>query len=188
MLIDSLILAISSSIDSLGIGITYGIKNTKIAFTGKCILFGMSWLISSISIYLGDFLKFVFPVPFINLIGGSILILIGIFILAQSFKSFKTKSYETDFDFDNSNLIDNKEALFLGIALSLDSFGIGVGASFIGISFIFFPLLIATFQFIFLSLGNFLGRKFYKISHLPNNFFAFISGFLLIVIGLIRIY
>ena len=30
MFINSLILAISSSIDSLGIGITYGIKNTKI--------------------------------------------------------------------------------------------------------------------------------------------------------------
>lgn len=30
MLLNCIILAISSSIDSLGIGITYGIKNTKI--------------------------------------------------------------------------------------------------------------------------------------------------------------
>ena len=35
MLINSIILAISSSIDSLGIGITYGIKNTKISSKAK---------------------------------------------------------------------------------------------------------------------------------------------------------
>ena len=34
MIINSLILAVSSSIDSLGLGITYGIKNTKISFMG----------------------------------------------------------------------------------------------------------------------------------------------------------
>ena len=42
MLLNAFILAISSSIDSLGIGITYGIKNTKISYLGKLILFSIS--------------------------------------------------------------------------------------------------------------------------------------------------
>ena len=46
MLISSFILAISSSIDSLGIGITYGIKNTKISLLGKVVLFVISFSVS----------------------------------------------------------------------------------------------------------------------------------------------
>ena len=41
-MLNSFILAISSSIDSLGIGITYGIKNTKISLLGKIVLFTIS--------------------------------------------------------------------------------------------------------------------------------------------------
>ena len=47
MFINSLILALSSSIDSLGIGITYGIKNTRISYMAKIVLFVISFLIRS---------------------------------------------------------------------------------------------------------------------------------------------
>ena len=43
MFINSLFLAISSSIDSLGIGITYGIKGTKISYIANFILFLIYW-------------------------------------------------------------------------------------------------------------------------------------------------
>ena len=39
-----LFLAISSSIDSFGIGITYGIRNTKISNSAKLILFVISFV------------------------------------------------------------------------------------------------------------------------------------------------
>ena len=45
MLINSIILAVSSSIDSLGIGITYGMKNTKISYLAKIVLFVISFSI-----------------------------------------------------------------------------------------------------------------------------------------------
>ena len=47
MFINSLILALSSSIDSLGIGITYGIKNTRISYMAKIVLFVISFFIRS---------------------------------------------------------------------------------------------------------------------------------------------
>ena len=43
MIINSFLLAISSSIDSLGIGITYGVKNTRISNQAKIILFLLSF-------------------------------------------------------------------------------------------------------------------------------------------------
>lgn len=220
MLINSLFLAISSSIDSLGIGITYGIKNTKISSTAKIILFAISFGISIISIWLGNFIKDIFPDFITKCIGAFILIAMGIFICFQSLKSNKNKqstcnisnltnynsqekiySFFIKFlgitikiiknpissDFDNSNKIDPKEALFLGVALSLDSICIGIGGSIIGINSTIFPFLVSIFQFAFLSLGNFIGTKLRKVCKIPDNIWSIISGMLLVIIGISRI-
>ena len=56
MLINCFILAISSSIDSLGIGVTYGIKDKKISFSSTIILFIISLLVSFISVFFGKIL------------------------------------------------------------------------------------------------------------------------------------
>lgn len=150
MIINSIILAVSSSIDSLGIGITYGIKNTKISYIAKVVLFLISTIISIISIWFGDIIKNIFPEYLIKLIGSSILIFMGFFICFQSihkdnknmsinnFKKVEQKVYSFFIEFlgitikiiknpissdlNNSNVIEPKEALFLSLALSLDSF------------------------------------------------------------------
>lgn len=175
MLITTFFLAISSSIDSLGIGITYGIKNTKISYIGKIILFLVSFAISLLSINFGNLLKNVLTDAIANTIGSLIFIILGLLIC-----------FQISPDFDHSNSIDPKEALLLGLALSLDSFCIGIGGSFIGINSILFPIFIASFQFIFLNLGIFLGRKLNKLSFLPSNTWSNISGFLLITIGIAK--
>lgn len=223
MLINSLFLAISSSIDSLGIGITYGIKNTKISYIGKIILFIISFLVSIISIWFGNSIISIFPTFLSASIGNILLILMGFFIMFQSLKKDKkdislastlTPSKPTleaekeqvyhffirflgitiqiiknpiNSDFDNSKLIDAREALFLGLALSLDSFCIGIGGSIIGINISLFPLFISCFQLIFMSIGNWLGRKLHQLSFIPANLWSIISGFLLISIGIIKL-
>ena len=89
----------------------------------------------------------------------------------------------TSSDFDKSNVIDSKEALFLGLALSLDSFCIGIGFSMINTFSIIFPLLTSCFQLFFLSLGIYCGKKLYSFSKLPDNIWSTISGIFLIIIG-----
>ena len=215
MLLNCLFLAISSSIDSLGIGITYGIKNTKITMGAKSILFFISFIISIISIYFGNLLKYIFPNFLIHYLGSSLLILMGLFMCFQSVKVSKQEyKIENDknlkisdtekiysvfikclgitikiiknpnsSDLDKSNVIDSKEALFLGLALSLDSFCIGIGFSMINTFSIIFPLLTSCFQLFFLSLGIYCGKKLYSFSKLPDNIWSIISGILLIIIG-----
>ena len=215
MLLNCLFLAISSSIDSLGIGITYGIKNTKITMGAKSILFFISFIISIISIYFGNLLKYIFPDFLIHYLGSFLLMLMGLFMCFQSLKiskqEYKVKDVQnlkisdtekiysffikclgitikiiknpTSSDFDKSNIIDSKEALFLGLALSLDSFCIGIGFSMINTFSIIFPLLTSCFQLFFLSLGNYCGKKLYSFSKLPDNIWSTIYGILLIIIG-----
>ena len=213
MLISSIILAISSSIDSLGIGITYGIKNTTISYTGKVIMFLFSLFATILSLWFANIIKNIFPEFLTRFIGSFVLILMGLFICFQALKkdskielknfepsSEKIYSFFISFlgitikiiknpissDFDHSKIIDSKEALFLGLALSLDSFCIGIGGSIIGISYQLFPFFIAVFQLFFLSFGNFLGKKLYQLSHLPDNIWSIISGFLLVFIGILK--
>ena len=211
MLINSLVLALSSSIDSLGIGITYGIKNTRISYMGKVVLFVISFSISILAIWFGDVIKNIFSDFVTKLMGNIILIAMGGFICFQAIhkneinykmnkKDEKIYSFFIDFlgitikiiknpsssDLDSSNSIDSKEALFLGVALSLDCFCIGMGGSMIGVSPLLFPLFISIFQLIFLNMGHILGKKLYQLSHFPDNTWSIISGILLIFIGLLR--
>ncbi len=208
MLINSLFLALSSSIDSLGIGITYGIKNTKISYMGKVVLFVISFSISILSVWFGDMIKNIFSDFTTKLIGGIILISMGFFVCFQAIhknkpsnkKDEKIYSLFIDFlgitikiiknptssDLDASNSIDSKEALFLGVALSLDCFCIGTCGSMIGISSLLFPLFISVFQLVFLSCGNFLGKKLHQLSNLPDNIWSIFSGVLLVLIGVFR--
>ena len=84
MLISSIILAISSSIDSLGIGITYGIKNTTISYTGKVILFLFSLFATILSLWFANIIKNIFPEFLTRFIGSFVLILMGLFICFQA--------------------------------------------------------------------------------------------------------
>lgn len=221
MFLYALILTISSSIDSLGIGITYGIRKTTISFIAKMILFAIAFIVSVISIWIGGTLKDIFSPNIIGYIGSFILILIGIFIFLQSIKNKNisdkniNKSLRKELneqqkiysffikclgitvqilknpissDFDKSNTIDAKEAVFLGLALSLDSFGVGMSFGMIENFTFYFPLFISLFQLFFLNFGNLLGKKLSNFSRIPENFWSIISGILLIIIGLIRFF
>ena len=190
-MLNSIILAISSSIDSLGIGITYGIKKTKISLIGKIILFIISITITYLSISLGNFIQTLLPNSLIKLLGNSILIFMGIYIcfeaLKKQNKSPNVFNNPISSDFDNSKIIDSKESLFLAIALSLDSFCIGIGGSITDINLTLFPILISMFQLFFFSIGSYLGIHINKFYKLPQNTWSIISGLLLISIGLSKL-
>lgn len=189
-MLSSILLAISSSIDSLGIGITYGLKNTKISLIGKIILFTISITTTYFSIFLGNFIQSFFSTLLTKFIGNGILFFMGIYICCQSLKNKNTFSNvfnnPISSDLDNSNLIDSKEAIFLAIALSLDSFCIGVCGSIVDISLALFPFLVSIFQLFFLSIGTFVGCHINKFYKLPQNIWSLFSGILLIIIGICR--
>lgn len=212
MFISSFILALSVSIDALGIGITYGLKNTVIPNISKLILFIISVLITSFSIYLGNFFNTIFPSYFTNYIGSILLLFMGLWVIYQSLskdkKLPKKQIIPTTYQFiikslgitiqilrnpissdlDNSKKIDKKEAIYLAIALSIDSICVGICSSVIGFSSISFPFLVAIFQLFFLSIGGFLGKKITNISNIPENIWNVLSGILLICIGVSKFF
>ncbi len=165
-MISSIMLALSTSLDSFGIGITYGIKNAKIKILSKCILALMSICFTCASFFIGDFINSIFYLENLTgVISSSIFIFMGILIIIDPIP----------FDFNHSNGIDVKEAFVLGIALSLDSMFIGISSSIGGLYTFYFPIFVTGFQLIFLSLGSFLGRKIANKFSIPDKTLNFIS-------------
>lgn len=123
MLINSLFLALSSSIDSLGIGITYGIKNTKISYMGKIVLFAISFSISILSVWFGNVIKNVFSDFITKLIGSIILIGMGIFICFQAIRkdTVTSRTHSCSFEpiYDKNEKIYSFFIDFLGITIKI---------------------------------------------------------------------
>lgn len=214
MLAHLLLFAITLSIDSFGVGITYGIRNTKISIVAKFLLFLIAFFVVLFSLSIGVLILPYLPTWFATLLGSFLLCLMGLWMIYQSFqpdkeieakeKSFAPKTIQFFIksfgitvkiirdprlsDFDDSQMIDSKEAIYLGFAMSADSFVCGMGFSMIGNFSFLFPIFVAIFQLLFLSLGNYLGKKIKSISHLPPTIWSRISGFLLILLGILKIW
>ncbi len=206
MILTLMLLALSTSIDSIGIGLTYGVRSITISRQAKIILFIISLVISSISIFIGNTLSTMLNKEITDIIGSCILFLIGIIILVQTLKRenrHEKRVYKlfirflgitiqiikdpVSSDFDNSKKIDSKEAIYLGTALSLDSFSVGIGAGMWGSVLIIFPVTVSLFQIIFLSLGRNIGEKLNKKIHISSKVWSIFSAVLLILIGIVRL-
>lgn len=210
MFFSILLLSVSLSIDALGIGATYGLRGIKIPLLAKIIVSIQSILITSLSLFCGKWLAQIFSPNTANNIGICILIYMGIWIIWQGLHDEKDKEtiQKNDTilnlivkslgitiqiirtpqtcDLDNSSSIDPMEALYLGIALSFDSFGAVMGSGASGLSSPFIPFVIAFCQFVFLSCGTVLGTKMKLFSNIKNSVWVILSGILLIIIGILR--
>lgn len=88
-------------------------------------------------------------------------------------------------DMDDSGSISSMEAMLLGIALSLDAFGAGLGAALLGFNPVWTSLIIALFSGTFLLLGMKTGLKF------AGNYWmqraAVLPALLLIAMGIMKL-
>lgn len=216
-----IILAISVSIDALGIGVTYGLRNTSITKSADIILFLTSLVFAGISIFVGNVLSFILPENIIKFISVFILICMGFWIIYETLrpevkekecvekgcaekkcKEKKCKVHQIFLkpfgitiqiiknpiasDLNNSKSIEINEALYLAIALSIDSICVGISSVSFGNYSLLFPLFVPIFQLLFLNTGIKLGKRIVVSSSISNKIWNILSGMLLIVIGIIR--
>ncbi|WP_180955148.1 sporulation membrane protein YtaF [Peribacillus deserti] len=88
-------------------------------------------------------------------------------------------------DVNQSGRISFKESFMLGIALSLDASGVGIGAGFQEYPLILTPIIIAIISGIFLTVGTNLGQRFSNIKWVCK--IQFLPGCLLLLLGLLKI-
>lgn len=86
-------------------------------------------------------------------------------------------------DLDHSKKIEAKEALYLGMALSMDCVGVGITLHSYTL---LFPICLVAFQLIFFTFGVLLGKKLNKKT-LNESKISILSGLILIFIASIKI-
>ena len=104
MILNCLLLAIPISLDCIGIGITYGIKNTYITHLAKAIIFTIFFVVTFVAISIGSFIIKIFSLSFANILGVALLILMGLWIIYQSFNPKKEKTKKITNNKDYSDL------------------------------------------------------------------------------------
>lgn len=208
MLLYIVMLSLSLSIDAFGIGISLGLRSIKFSFIPMAATAVLSFLVTLFAVLFGRTASAFLPLSYIPLISSFMLIFIGIWIIFQAIKketpkkevsnnsihTFIIKSLgitvniirtPVSCDIDGSKNIDLKEALYLGTALSLDSFGAGFAS---GMSEIFSPLIpvfSATGQILFITLGILCGKHLKSFK--KDNLFSIISGIIIIIIGIFKL-
>lgn len=208
-----ILLTIAVSLDSFGIGISYGLIRIRVPYSAILIIMICSGFMVLLSMTLGTVLSYYLTPEMAKKIGGTILIGIGIFNLVNVLRSKRKSPPEKpsienrkklekqwkihlqklgiiitilkepqEADLDNSGVISKKEALLLGLALSLDAFSTGIGAALLGYP----PILCAIFVAIMSGLGVSIGMKLgFKLSEkIWVQQVAFLPPFLLMFLGL----
>lgn len=210
MFLQLIFLTLALSIDSLGIGVSYGIRKIKFKPFSFLIISLISLIISSVSLYFGNIISMIFSEKMASFISILMLIILGLFIIKKGIEKNdttfnldnKSKKYScfikflgitiniiktpSSCDFDNSKKIEPKEAFYLGLALSIDCIGVGIAISSLKIYENLFPFFIMFFQLLFLSFGMFIGNKL-NFKKIEETKLSILSGIILIFIGFLRI-
>jgi putative sporulation protein YtaF len=183
LLLSIIVLAVTLSIDALFAGFSYGLSGTRIPFSSKLIICAFSVFYAALALLAGRALAGVLPPLAGKIIGAGVLAALGIFMIVKSLLQNGDKPRQTEEqpdeprtlftvmikslgitvqilknnpaagDLDNSGVIDKKEALLLGFALSVDSLGAGIGSAMSGLCAWYIPLAVGFCQLAFLSVG-----------------------------------
>lgn len=194
-LISSLLFALSANIDSFIVGMSYGIKKSDISLF-KSTLISLVTLMGTIAaILMGTEISQFLPASSTLGIGCALLIGLGLYyILKALFGFIRNKARKTEAKTKNhvsaavkqkdaaSALLTLKEGLLLGLALSINNFGMGIGASITGLKLVPTAVISLIVSVIFLYAGNFIGKT--KMPRVSDQMADVISGLILVGLGI----
>lgn len=169
-----LVIAVSLSMDAFSLSLAYGTLDlSKKNIQKLSIIVGIyHFVMPLIGLFVGNAILKFFPVA-PNLIVTIVLCFIGLQMVIETFKNG-----------EDMKIMSLSELLLFGLAVSIDSFSVGIGLNAINNNFLLCSLLFSLSSFCFTYMGLILGKK---VNHLIGKASTFIGGIVLIIIGIIYI-
>lgn len=169
------VIAVSLSMDAFSLSLAYGTlglskKETLILST---IVGIYHFFMPIIGMFLGKFILNLIKVK-PDIVVFIVLLFIGIQMIIESFKKE-----------EKLNSMSKIELLLFGLAVSIDSFSVGIGLNTITNNYIFSSIIFSASAFIFTYLGLFLGKK---VSEMIGKVATILGGFTLIIIAFIYLF
>lgn len=198
-----ILFALSANIDSLAVGTAYGMKKIKISALSNFIIALISVAGTVIAMLIGLALSKFIPVYIANIIGNLILIAIGLWFLKDYImKNIRHKEKPEaegplnlcaeildnpeKADADSSGEIDLRETVILTLALTINNFGLGIGASIAGFNIAATAVFTFIFSLVFIRLGYKLGKG--VLSNIIGKYTDLVSGIVIIALGIIEMF
>lgn len=196
------------TIDAFVAAIAYGTSKIKIPITSAIFISVICSFILWISMFLGEFISNFIPIDLSNKIAFWLLFLVGLIkifesLIKKSISIIHKKNDEIAFhcfnlkfilhiygdltkaDKDKSRVLSPIESIYLATALSIDSIAVGFGVVLLNINMVFLCILSLLVTFLSVFLGGYIGRS---ISKKTNMDFSFVSGILIILLAVFKIF
>lgn len=169
-----LVIAVSLSMDAFSLSLAYGTLDlSKKNINKLSIIVGIyHFIMPLIGLFIGNAILKFFPInP--NTIVTIVLIFIGFQMIIETFKNE-----------ENLRVMSFSELLLFGLAVSIDSFSVGIGLNAINNNYLLCSVIFSISSFLFTYLGLIMGKK---INKLIGKASTLIGGLVLIIIGIIYI-
>lgn len=165
-------IAVSLSMDAFSLSLAYGTLNLEKKYINRIsIIVGTyHFFMPLIGLTIGDILLKIIPIP-PNIIVCIVLTFIGIEMIIDSFKKE-----------ENIKIMTLKEILLFGLAVSLDSFSIGIGLNAITNNYILCVSVFSITSMLFTYIGLILGKK---INSIIGSVSTILGGIVLLIIAVI---
>ena len=183
-LISSVLFAVSANVDTLIIGISCGIRKSYIPFLEAIIISLITFTGTFLSIHMGLQITAFIPAQAAQIFGCVILILLGIYYVIKPF--LKKEEPLSDPDKQKPHKLSLKEAILIGLALSINNVGMGIGASISGVPLIPTSLITLVVCILFLIIGNHIGKI--RFFFLINRFADTVAGLILVCLGVYELF
>ena len=206
-IIPSIFLAFSESLDSLIIVIAYVVKKIRIGLFINIVIALIVNCGTFISMVLGSVLNKFIPIIICNYVGAILLLIVGLYMIVEYLK--KSKSLKQDnskttndimesldydeimiqnktSDADGSGNIELREAVTLALALSVNNFALGLGASMSGISIPLTTIFTFVFSIVILIIGLKLGNSI--LSKVLGKYSPLFSALIILIMGIVQLF
>lgn len=172
----SILVGVSSNFDNIGIGLSYRIRKARIPWLFYILTAITSFLACAFGSVTALRIEHFISTSNSVLLGSFILVCIGFWTIIQTFAS------KND-DLPLETTIGFSEKMFIALAQCLTDLSIGFGAGFAKQSVFGTAVSVGLFSFLLLFIPAYFGGKF--IPEKLGKSATFLSGFLLIVVGLL---
>ena len=185
-LLASVFLSLSTNLDNFTIGVVYSLRKRAIALPANLLIACLSGASTLMAMSLGSWLGYLFTPGLSRALGSGILIVIGLLSLRRTTPA-QGLAMEDESDnhwlneANGSSCISLKEALILGLALTITNFGTGVGAGISQLDAVLTSSLSFLSSLLTVGCGSYLGNL--MIYSFPGGRLEFIAGVLLISLG-----
>ncbi|WP_200759731.1 manganese efflux pump [Effusibacillus dendaii] len=192
------LIGLASNLDNLGIGVSFGMRTTKIPFISNLIIAIISMIATSLSLLLGEYFSGFVSSMVANFVGGILIVMVGVWSIWSDIHKSRagTASPEegpiihiirkpSDADINQDHVISCKESVTLGLALGLNCMTSGFGAGISGVSPVWATISVGLFSLLTIALGVRMGDR---IAHTWfGRYSNLCAGLLLIGIGFYEI-